>query len=46
LLRARLQGIDVEEKKWKIEFGDELDENITKWIRAAIPDYCVGKRRD
>ena len=37
--------IDLEAKKWKQEFGEEMGDKIEGWVRAAIPDYEFMKAR-
>ena len=38
--------IEVEAKKWREEFGEEMGEQMEKWARAAMPDYefMTGRR--
>lgn len=31
--------IDIEAKKWKEEFGEDMGEQMERWVRAAMPDY-------
>jgi len=31
--------VNVEAKKWRLEFGEDEGQKIEKWVRAAMPDY-------
>ncbi|EPE29790.1 hypothetical protein GLAREA_00950 [Glarea lozoyensis ATCC 20868] len=37
--------IDVEAKKWKVEFGEEAGKEIEELVRVAMPDYEFLKGR-
>ncbi|KAF4624939.1 hypothetical protein G7Y89_g13230 [Cudoniella acicularis] len=37
--------IDVEAKKWKMEFGEVEGKKIEEWVRAAMPDYKYMRSR-
>ena len=37
--------IDVEAKKWRVEFGELYGTQMEKWVRAAMPDYLFLKER-
>ncbi|KAI9930662.1 hypothetical protein ASPWEDRAFT_39567 [Aspergillus wentii DTO 134E9] len=37
--------IDVEAKKWRVEFGDEAGAKLEQVVRAAMPDYEFLKAR-
>ncbi|EEP76277.1 predicted protein [Uncinocarpus reesii 1704] len=42
VIQTKIAGdldIDVEARKWREEFGEEVGMHMERWVRAAMPDY-------